>query len=246
MQGKSFFNEDISIEHQQINKYCCGSYAQDYTHGNNCAPRVATNHSTSFASSSAHLCNTETNDSTEDPESEIIFEDISEHKEWDLFGDDVQNDDDQSNNEAKDIIEHGSNEANDNIEHLSQEDILMFLENESVIAAETASQEVRSHHTPQINQSFESENAAFAFYNEYASICGFSVKKAGNYHGKNNGKSNVTRYTFTCNRGGKVVDDEVLEKRRKQKQLRKQEKKGNQEVQQPPKTRAKRQNIIQK
>jgi hypothetical protein len=118
------------------------------------------------------------------------------------------------------------------VEHLSQEDIQMFLENESVTAAMTSSQEVCSYHTPHINQVFDTDDQAFAFYNDYACICGFSVMKASNYHGKSNGNIAVTRYTFKCNQSGKIVDDEVLEKRRQQKKQRKQEKIGIQQPQQ--------------
>jgi hypothetical protein len=138
-------------------------------------------------------------------DAEINFEDDdgAVQQEWDLYG---EEDDPESN--------QSNNQSNEDVEHLSQEDILMFLENESVIAAETASQEVRSHYTPHLNQCFDTDDAAFAFYNQYACICGFLAKKAGNYHAKSNGNTGVTRHTFRCNRYGKPVPEEVHEKRR--------------------------------
>jgi hypothetical protein len=134
-----------------------------------------TNQSACFASTSRQVCSTETDVIIGDSNADVDFEDDdgAVQKEWDLFGEDNDANTNQSNNES-----------NENIEHLSQEDILMFLENESVVAAQTTSQEVRSHHTPHLNQSFDTDDAAFAFYNQYACICGFSVKKAGNYHAK--------------------------------------------------------------
>lgn len=53
---------------------------------------------------------------------------------------------------------------------------------------------------------FSSHVDAFAFYNTYASIVGFSAKKAGNYHCRVAGSSKITRYTYKCNRAGKIVD----------------------------------------
>ncbi|XP_051211507.1 protein FAR1-RELATED SEQUENCE 5-like [Lolium perenne] len=43
----------------------------------------------------------------------------------------------------------------------------------------------------------------YKFFNEYASICGFSIAKAGNYHGRKGGNTGHTRVTFVCNRAGK-------------------------------------------
>jgi hypothetical protein len=142
------------------------------------------------------------------------FDEETSNIEYDIFGDSLQepNEDHQFESEQED---------QEGVEHLSQDDIRVFLENESVAAAQSCSQEVRNHHTPRIDMVFSSPDAAYAFYNEYASICGFSIVKAGNYHGKSGGVSAVTRHTFKCNKGGKVVDEEVLEKRRKQKQQRK-------------------------
>ncbi|XP_044953394.1 uncharacterized protein LOC123403528 [Hordeum vulgare subsp. vulgare] len=103
----------------------------------------------------------------------------------------------------------------ENIEQLSQEDILMFLENDSVVAAQTCSQEVCIHHVPHVGMPFVSHEAAYAFYNEYAAICGFAIEKAGTYHASKSGGKAVTRYTFKCNRSGKVVSEDVLEERKK-------------------------------
>jgi hypothetical protein len=113
---------------------------------------------------------------------------------------------------------------NDVVEELSQEDIEIFLENESVMAAQTSSQEVRSHHVPHLNQVFDTHDASFDFYNTYSEIIGFSAKRAGNYHCRLPGRNNeVTRYTFKCNRSGKPVDDEILEERKRKKELKRQD-----------------------
>ncbi|XP_073367383.1 protein FAR1-RELATED SEQUENCE 5-like [Aegilops tauschii subsp. strangulata] len=132
----------------------------------------------------------------------------------------------------------------ENVEHLSQEDILIFIQNDSVCAAQaqTCSQEVRSHHVPYVGMVFDSCDAAHAFYNEYAAICGFAIKKAGNYHATKPGGKAVSRYTYRCNRSGKVVGKDVLEERKKQRQLKKQEKTG---IPPPEKAKRKRKNFIQ-
>jgi hypothetical protein len=138
------------------------------------------------------------------------FDEETSNVEYDIFGDTLQEPNENQQFESEQEDQEG-------VEHLSQDDIRVFLENESVAAAQSCSQEVRNHHTPHTDMVFSSPDAAYAFYNEYASICGFSIVKAGNYHGKSGGVSAVTRHTFKCNKGGKVVDEEVLEKRRKQK-----------------------------
>ncbi|KAE8805667.1 hypothetical protein D1007_18342 [Hordeum vulgare] len=102
-----------------------------------------------------------------------------------------------------------------NIEQLSQEDILMFLENDSVAAAQTCSQEVHNHHVPHVGMPFVSHEVVYAFYNEYAASYGFAIKKAGTYHATNPRGKAVTLYTFKCNRSGKVVSKDVLEERKK-------------------------------
>ncbi|XP_044428310.1 protein FAR1-RELATED SEQUENCE 5 [Triticum aestivum] len=132
----------------------------------------------------------------------------------------------------------------ENVEHLSQEDILMFIESDSVCAAQaqTCSQEVRSYHVPYVGMVFDSCDAAHAFYNEYATICGFAIKKAGNYHATKPGGKAVSHYTYRCNRSGKVVGEDVLEERKKQRQLKKQEKTG---IPPPEKAKRKRKNFIQ-
>ncbi|XP_037462524.1 uncharacterized protein LOC119333907 isoform X2 [Triticum dicoccoides] len=165
--------------------------------------------------------------------------------------------DDVSDN-GKQIDAHGKNKnvcdcddqqegkpvQQENVEHLSQEDILMFIESDSVCAAQaqTCSQEVRSHHVPYVGMVFDSCDAAHAFYNEYAAICGFAIKKAGNYHATKPGSKTVSRYTYRCNRSGKVVGEDVLEERKKQRQLKKQEKIG---IPPPEKAKRKRKNFIQ-
>ncbi|KAM0828052.1 hypothetical protein ACQ4PT_067797 [Festuca glaucescens] len=109
----------------------------------------------------------------------------------------------------------------DVVQELSQEDIEIYLENESLKAAQTCSQEVRSHHVPHIDQVFDTHEAAFEFYNTYSDIIGFSAKIAGNYHCRKNNKA--TRYTFKCNRSGKVLDEETKAERKRKRDLKRQE-----------------------
>ncbi|XP_048540186.1 protein FAR1-RELATED SEQUENCE 5-like [Triticum urartu] len=116
--------------------------------------------------------------------------------------------------------------AADEVEQLTHEDILIFLENDSIVAAQSSSQEVRSHHVPLVNMVFDTEDAAYTFYNEYASIAGFSVKKAARFCGKKQGGSASTRLTFKCNRLGKVIDEEEQENRRKKRRETRQQKTG--------------------
>nr|XP_051211579.1 protein FAR1-RELATED SEQUENCE 3-like [Lolium perenne] len=118
-------------------------------------------------------------------------------------------------------------EMPEGVEQLTQEDICIFLENESVVAALQASQEVTGHHAPHLNMVFNTEEEAYKFYNEYASICVFSVKKAGNYKGKNIGNAIGTRRTYTSSKFGKVVAPELIEERKKKRQERNQQKVGN-------------------
>lgn len=113
-------------------------------------------------------------------------------------------------------------EEGDAVEHLSQEDIDIFLEHENFQASQTCSQEVRSSHTPHVNMLFDSDDAAYAFYNEYAKICGFSIKKAGNYHARKAVSTGHTRVTYLCNRSGKVIDPETLEARKREKKIKRQ------------------------
>ncbi|PNT65017.1 hypothetical protein BRADI_4g36233v3 [Brachypodium distachyon] len=110
------------------------------------------------------------------------------------------------------------------VEHLSREDIENYLKNETVLASQSYSQEVRGQHVPHINMSFCSDAEAFVFYNTYASIVGFSAKKAGNYHCRGAVDSKTTRCTYRCNRAVKIVGKEILEERRKR---RKQNRKKN-------------------
>jgi hypothetical protein len=74
---------------------------------------------------------------------------------------------------------------------------------------------------------FDTEEEAYKIYNEYASICGFSMKKARNYKGKHVGDEIGTRCTYTCSKFGKLVNAEVLEKRKQWKQERKQQRIGS-------------------
>lgn len=111
-------------------------------------------------------------------------------------------------------------------EQLTQDDILMFLEDESIAAARTCSQEVRSHHVPVVDMTFDNQEAAFGFYNEYASICGFSVKKAGYFCAKKEGGNAPTRITFKCNRSGKMIDEEEKEARLRKRRETRQQKTG--------------------
>ncbi|XP_047065577.1 protein FAR1-RELATED SEQUENCE 5-like [Lolium rigidum] len=112
--------------------------------------------------------------------------------------------------------EEAAMEMPEGVEQLTQEDIRIFLENESVVAALQASQEVTGHHAPHLNM------------------------KAGNYKGKNIGNAIGTRRTYTCSKFGKVVAPEVIEERKKRRQERNQEKAGSGP---PPKTRKRRRNI---
>ena len=83
---------------------------------------------------------------------------------------------------------------------------------------------VRSRHVPHVNQLFDSHDDAFQFYNTYSEICGFSVKKAVNYHSRQAGnKSGATRYTFKCNRAGKVLDEETLEEKKRKRDMKREE-----------------------
>ena len=102
--------------------------------------------------------------------------DLNSHQIPDLFGENVQ--DNLQEAVGDEQPDEGQPDAEQpDAEQLTQEDILIFLENDSIAAAQSCSQEMRSHHVPHLNQVFDSEDAAYAFYNEYASICGFSIKK---------------------------------------------------------------------
>nr|XP_040259289.1 protein FAR1-RELATED SEQUENCE 5-like [Aegilops tauschii subsp. strangulata] len=112
------------------------------------------------------------------------------------------------------------------VQKLTQDDILIFLENDSIEVAQSASQEVRSHHVPHVDMVFDMDDAAYNFYNEYASIAGFSVIKASRYCGKKQGGSAATRVTFKCNRSGRVIDEEEQENRKKKRRDTRQQKTG--------------------
>jgi hypothetical protein len=72
----------------------------------------------------------------------------------------------------------------DGVEQLTPDDVRIFLENESIAVAQRSSQEGVGHHVPQMNMTFDTDDATYNFYNEYAAITGFSIKKAGVYNGK--------------------------------------------------------------
>ncbi|KAM0899113.1 hypothetical protein ACQ4PT_021534 [Festuca glaucescens] len=150
---------------------------------------------------------------------------------YDIFGDDAPNGVD----EVDDLVQDSGNL--DNVEHLSQQDIQDFLDAEEAAAtARSSSQEVRDHHAPRMGMAFDSDDAAHKFFNDYALLCGFAITKAGNYHAKKQGSTGHTRVTFWCNRSGKPVDEETLEAKRKQKQLKRQEKTGKIIAENSPKT----------
>ncbi|KAM0920115.1 hypothetical protein ACQ4PT_007760 [Festuca glaucescens] len=81
-------------------------------------------------------------------------------------------------------------EMPEGVEQSTQEDIRIFLEHESIAAAVRCSQEGVGHHVPQMNMVFDTEDDAYNFYNEYAAICGFSIKRVGQYNG-NTSKENL-------------------------------------------------------
>nr|BAC20047.1 hypothetical protein [Oryza sativa Japonica Group] len=80
-------------------------------------------------------------------------------------------------------IEQDKSAENPN-QNFSEEDINIFLENESVTAVQRGGQEANSAHVPSINKVFADENEAFDFYNGYAYMVGFSTCKASNYHSR--------------------------------------------------------------
>lgn len=89
-------------------------------------------------------------------------------------------------------------------QNFSEEDINIFLENESVAVVQRGGQDAKSAHVPSINKVFADENEAFDFYNGYAYMVGFSTCKASNYHSRKTDV--VTRHTFKCNRWRKPSD----------------------------------------
>nr|CAH66510.1 OSIGBa0111I14.5 [Oryza sativa] len=89
-------------------------------------------------------------------------------------------------------------------QNFSEEDINIFLENESVAVVQRGGQDANSAHVPSINKVFADENEAFDLYNGYAYMVGFSTCKASNYHSRKTDV--VTRHTFKCNRWRKPSD----------------------------------------
>ena len=124
-------------------------------------------------------------------------------------------------------------------EELDEEDIRIFIENDSIKAAQSCSQEAQSHHVPTINMIFDTDEEAFRFYHTYSLICGFSINKATLYNSRSSEDKLTTRRTFKCNKGGKPVDEEEKERRKKQKQLSHQKRTGK-----PPPTTTKKRNPI--
>jgi hypothetical protein len=184
------------------------------------------------SNSSGHNCSNMTEEGNL-PDEEL--DDVA--PKYDLFGDDASN----AVDEVDDLVQDSENL--DNVEHLSQEDIQSFLDAEEAAAtARSSSQEVREHHAPRMGMAFDSDDAAHKFFNDYALLCGFAITKAGNYHGKKQGSTGHTRVIFRCNRSGKPVDEETLEAKRKQKQLKRQEKTGKIVAEN---SRRRRSNIIQ-
>lgn len=90
-------------------------------------------------------------------------------------------------------------------EKIFQEDIDIFLENESIEKALIHSQEDESNHMLALDMTFETDVHAHRFYNEYAAITCFSVQKVANYHyiKKDADNNKMTRFTMKCNRSGK-------------------------------------------
>ncbi|KAM0860237.1 hypothetical protein ACQ4PT_046695 [Festuca glaucescens] len=129
-----------------------------------------------------------------------------------------------------------TSEEEEEVELLTAEDIRIFLQNDSVIAAQSCSQEAQSHHVPTMNMIFDTDDEAYKFYNDYSLICGFSIMRSTMYNSRKSVEKLTTTRTFQCNRGGKPVDEEELERRKKQKQLKKQQRTGKP----PPKTTRKR------
>jgi hypothetical protein len=56
--------------------------------------------------------------------------------------------------------------------------------------------EVCAHNTPHLGMQFDSDDAAHKFFNDYASIGGFAIRKSGNYHAIKEESSGHTRLTI--------------------------------------------------
>ena len=90
---------------------------------------------------------------------------------------------------------------------ISEDDIEIFRHNESIAQTFSLSQEGESRHTPRIDMVLTSPDEAYEFYNNYALIVGFSVKKYGNYHSqRKHRKGEVIRCIYKCNKCGNTPD----------------------------------------
>ncbi|KAE8805818.1 hypothetical protein D1007_18167 [Hordeum vulgare] len=76
---------------------------------------------------------------------------------------------------VENVGEQKNTEMGVEIEQLTQDDILVFLEDESIVAARTCSQEVRSHHVPLVDMAFDDQEATYGFYNESSTIATFGM-----------------------------------------------------------------------
>jgi len=86
---------------------------------------------------------------------------------------------------------------------ITEEDIEIFRQNESVEAAILLSQKEEKKHVSCIDTQFETPEEAFKFYNSYALIVGFSTVKTGTYKSREKATlGEVTRRIFKCQRGG--------------------------------------------
>ncbi|XP_044399641.1 uncharacterized protein [Triticum aestivum] len=139
------------------------------------------------------------------------------------------------------VAGHGDNEVvDDDANQFSPDDIDNFLENDSVLAAQTCSQEVRSRHVPQMGMDFETSKGAQAFYNNYSCLCGFAVRKASNYCGQTSAGGGESRCIFRCNRARKVLDEEQKKAKRQQRKDRWQQRTRKL----APETRKRKRNVI--
>ncbi|XP_015694330.1 uncharacterized protein LOC107304505 [Oryza brachyantha] len=90
-------------------------------------------------------------------------------------------------------------------QNLTEEDIQLFLHDESISAAVRSSQEGDSMHVPKKGKKFRTDKEAISFYQNYALIVGFSTVKATSYISRKKGvESKVTRQTFKCQRRKKM------------------------------------------
>ncbi|KAM0874333.1 hypothetical protein ACQ4PT_037493 [Festuca glaucescens] len=147
--------------------------------------------------------NTSDNDTTNSNEGHLTEDELEDPApKYHIFGDDEEESCDEiKDDDAQDPSSSNTGLPAEVVEHLSEQDILDFLDNEdAATTARTSSQEVRDHHTSHMGMQFDSDDAAHNFFNDYASICGFAIRKSRNYHAKKEGSSGHTRVTIQCNR----------------------------------------------